>query len=82
MSLTDRQKQTIQQALQSKGFGACPGCRQASWQLADDLVGIPTTSMGGGMAIGGGHIPMAQIVCTRCGFVSHHAVGVLGFKLE
>lgn len=80
--MTDRQKQTIQAGLQQRGFGACPTCRQTNWQLGDDLVHAPTTSLGGGMSLGGPHIPMAQIICTNCGFVSHHAVGVLGIRLD
>lgn len=82
MGMTDRQKQTIQQSLQGKGFGACPMCRQGGWQVGDELVHAPTTSLGGGMSLGGPHIPMAQIICTNCGFVSHHAVGALGIKLQ
>lgn len=82
MSMTDRQKQTIQASLQKKGFSACPICRQSNWQMAEDLVHAPTTSLSGGMALGGPHVPMAQIICTNCGFVSHHAVGVLGIRLE
>jgi hypothetical protein len=82
MGMTDRQKQTIQETLQRKGFGACPMCRQGNWQLGEDLVHAPATSLEGGMALGGPHIPMVQIICTNCGFVSHHAAGVLGIKLE
>jgi ribosomal protein L37E len=82
MGLTDRQKSTIQSALQKKGFGACPLCRQTNWQLGDDFVHAPVTALGGSVAFGGSHIPMIQIVCTHCGFVSHHAAGVLGIPLE
>ncbi len=82
MGLTDRQKNTIKSALQQKGFGACPMCHKSNWQFGDDLVHAPVTALGGSMAIGGPHIPMVQIVCTNCGFVSHHAAGALGIPLE
>lgn len=82
MGMTDRQKQTIQQALQSKGFGACPLCRQNNWQLWDGFVQAPAVSLSGDIAFGGSHVPMVQIICTNCGFVSHHAAGVLGIRLE
>ena len=82
MSMTDRQKQTIKDALQKKGFGACPMCKQSNWQVGDDLVHSPVTTLGGPMSLGGPHIPMVQIVCTNCGFVAHHAAGVLGIRLE
>lgn len=84
MSMTDRQKATIQEVLRQKGFGpSCPMCRNTSWQLHDDLVHSPVTVLGAAiMQVGGPVIPMAQLICTNCGFVSHHAVGALGIKLE
>ena len=82
MALTDRQKQTIQNSLQGKIRGGCPLCGQMNWTLGDELVSANTTSIQGGMAIGGPFIPMVQMVCQNCGFVSHHAVGALGIDLR
>lgn len=82
MSLTDKQKQSIQQNLESKIRGTCPMCGQSSWSLEDQLVATNATSLGGGLAMGGPFIPLVQLVCTTCGFVAHHAVGALGVKLQ
>lgn len=82
MGMTDRQKQTVQRALQGKIAGPCPMCRQANWQIAEDFVQTPTMAIGGGVALGGPVIPMVQVICTNCGFVAHYAAGVIGIKLE
>jgi len=83
MSLTERQKQTIQQSLSAKKVRAsCPMCNAQQWQLWDDMVAATPTQPGGGMAIGGPHVPMIQLVCTNCGFVSHHAAAVLGIQIN
>jgi hypothetical protein len=82
MALTDRQKETIQSSLQSKIRGNCPMCNSSNWSLENQVVATTATSLGGGMAMGGPYIPMVQLVCTNCGFVSHHAVGALGINLK
>ena len=82
MALTDRQKQTIQKNLQQKIRGNCPMCGQSAWSLQEEVVTTTTASLGGGMAMGGGFVPMIQVICTNCGFVAHHAVGSLGIDLK
>ena len=82
MALTDNQKETLMGNLRSKIAGQCPMCTGNQWTVIEELVAIPAISLGGGMAMGGPTIPMAQLVCSSCGFVSHHAVGVLGFELS
>lgn len=83
MALTDRQKDTIQQALKGKIQGGCPMCGDRSWQLQDSLVHTPAVSIGGSVSLGGGNlIPLAQVICTNCGFVAFHAAGGLGIDLS
>lgn len=82
MALTDRQKQTILDNLRGKIRNPCPRCSQGNFTLGDEVVATTTTSLQGGMAVGGPIIPMVQAVCTNCGFVSHHAIGVLGIDLQ
>ena len=83
MGLTDRQRKTMMDGLQAKGVRPqCPMCARNQWTLSDDLVIGTAFTLGGGMSLGGAHIPMCQLVCNNCGFVSHHAVGVLGIKLD
>lgn len=82
MALTDRQKATVTQNLQSRIKGPCPMCGQQQWTIGDEIVAATTTSLGGGMAIGGPMVPMIQVICNTCGFVAHHAVGALGIQLN
>ncbi len=57
-------------------------CGYAAWSIEEEIVAATTTSLAGGMAIGGRFVPMVQLICTHCGFVAHHAVGVLGINLN
>lgn len=81
MALTTRQKETISQRLREIN-GACPICQTRNWAIGDEIVGANSVSLGGSTVMGGPFIPMAQIVCNRCGFVSHHAVALLGIQLN
>lgn len=82
MTLTESQKGTILASLQAKIKGACPLCSHSNWTLGDNVVAATTTSLGGGMVIGGPFVPMVQLICTNCGFVAHHAIGALGIPLK
>jgi len=82
MALTQRQKTNIMESLRVKVKAPCPRCVQNYWQMQDELVMAPATSFGGGLAIGGPHVPMIQVICTNCGYVAHHAVGALGIDLS
>ena len=82
MSLTTTQRQTVMSALTARGIRSCPLCGYSGWTLGEELVTATTTSLAGGAVFGGPIIPMIQLVCNRCGFVSHHAVGALGVKLD
>jgi hypothetical protein len=82
MALTERQKEKILSSLRTKAKAHCPMCGGTNWELWEEMVGAMAASPQGGIGIGGPYIPMVQIVCTNCGFVSHHAVGVLGIDLK
>lgn len=83
MGLTDREKTKIQDALNDRGVRpVCPMCSKSQWTIADSFVMANPVSLGGDTVLGGGGIPMAQLICTNCGLVSHHAVGALGFDLK
>ena len=82
MSLTDRERQAVADTLKQKGARGCPICGATSWQLQDEMVATVPSVPGGGLSIGGAHIPMIQVVCTNCGFVSHHAAAALGIQIN
>ena len=83
MGLTDRQKQKIQDSLTEKGVrGQCPMCGRSNWNIMESLVAGTPITLGGDLELGSGSVPMAQLACGNCGFVSHHAIGALGFDLS
>lgn len=82
MAFTDRQKERILSSLRTKIRANCPMCTQTNWELGQEMVGVMAASPQGGIGIGGPYVPMVQVICTNCGFVSHHAVGVLGIDLN
>jgi len=82
MAMTDRQKDLVVQQLRAKVRAGCPICGQGNWTVGDEVVICTTSSLQGGVAIGGPVIPMVQVVCNNCGFVAHHAVGALGINLR
>ncbi|MBW0164537.1 MAG: hypothetical protein HYI21_03225 [Sediminibacterium sp. Gen4] len=81
MALTTRQKEMIADKLKRIN-GACPICSQKNWTIGDEIVSATSVSLGGSTVMGGPFIPMAQVVCNNCGFVSHHAVALLGISLN
>ncbi len=82
MALSERQKSTVMTALKAKIRGSCPMCAATTWTLHDEVVSSTTVSLGGGTTIGGKMVPLVQLVCNKCGFAPHHAVGLLGIDLS
>jgi hypothetical protein len=79
-SLTDGQKAEIAKRLGERGVRSqCPMCGHDSFVLADGyFIHSIQPNLGGGLVLGGPSVPTVAIVCSKCGFVSQHAVGVLG----
>ena len=77
---TDSQKKDIVERLQQKGVrGACPMCNKPNFTLLEGYFhNSPQAFAGVGLVLGGPTIPTIAIVCTNCGFLSHHAAGALG----
>lgn len=81
MSLTTKQKENIAEKLK-KINGSCPICNQKNWTIGDEIVSANSVSLAGSTVMGGPFIPMVQVVCNNCGFVSHHAVALLGISIN
>jgi hypothetical protein len=81
MALTTKQKETIIAKLRSID-GSCPICKNKNWIIGDEIVSANSVSLGGSTVMGGPFIPMTQVVCNNCGFVSHHAVALLGISIN
>jgi hypothetical protein len=77
--ILEEQKEKIISALMSRGAKApCPRCNNANFTLVDGYFNQPIQAELGGLVIGGPSIPSVIVICTRCGYMSQHALGVLG----
>ncbi|MFA6272247.1 MAG: hypothetical protein WC693_04040 [Patescibacteria group bacterium] len=78
MEQSDKEK--IIKALNDRVAGLpCPRCGNQQFNLVDGYV---TQSLQkdfkSGMILGGPALPSVVVVCSRCGFMSQHALGALG----
>ena len=73
------QKHRIVEALEAAGAKLpCPRCSTNSFTLLDGYFNQPLQGeLGGGVVFGGPNVPSVVVVCTRCGYLSQHALGVL-----
>jgi ribosomal protein S27AE len=56
----------------------CPRCGFQQFTLANGYFNQPLQEKLSGLVLGGPAIPSVAVICTRCGFISQHALGVLG----
>lgn len=56
----------------------CPRCGHNQFGLVDGYVALPLTPKVGVALIGGQNVPCVVTYCMRCGFISLHAMGVIG----
>ncbi|MDO8567794.1 MAG: hypothetical protein Q7R57_03665 [Dehalococcoidales bacterium] len=78
--LSEEQKQKIIDALTSHGVNLpCPRCGSCKFSLLDGYFNQTLqTELTGGLTLGGPVLPSFAVVCNQCGFMSQHALGVLG----
>jgi hypothetical protein len=84
-SLTKEKKEEIIRTLSERGVkGLCPMCGNNHFVVADGYFNTAIQNDFKTLNLGGPSIPTISIICSRCGFVSQHALGVLGLlpKLE
>jgi hypothetical protein len=60
----------------------CPRCGGQSFQLLDGYFNQLISADLGSFQIGGPSIPSVVVACKQCGFLSQHALGVLGLLPE
>jgi predicted nucleic-acid-binding Zn-ribbon protein len=83
MEFTDDLKQKIIDRLEERNARlACPRCGNNNFVILDGYVNQPMSNKLGSIVLGGPTIPTAVIACSRCGFLSLHALGVLGLFPE
>ena len=77
--ISQEKKLEIKRILDVKlGAVTCQMCHQDSFIIADGYLNNKIQDNLDGFEIGGPTLPTVSIICTKCGFVSQHALGVLG----
>jgi predicted nucleic-acid-binding Zn-ribbon protein len=77
--MKEDEKQKIIQALEERGAKLpCPRCGNQQFTLVDGYFNQTIQTELKGMVIGGPSVPSIVVVCTRCGYMSQHALGALG----
>ena len=77
--LPQERKEELIAELKKRGVPrACPMCSRNKWTMADGYFNTTLQTNLTGVSIGGLGIPSIGIICSNCGFISHHALGILG----
>jgi len=78
-TLSRAEVEKIIQALREHGAELpCPRCGNPDFNVEPVYFAHPIQTTLTGINLGGPSIPTAVTVCTRCGFLSEHALGALG----
>lgn len=78
-TLTEDEKRRIANVISSRIPNlACPMCHRNNFIITDGYFNSSINANLQSMVLGGASIPSIGIVCANCGFISHHALGVLG----
>ena len=78
-TLSDERKAQIIAALEKSGAKLpCPRCGNKTFSLIDGYFNQTLQFQLGGITLGGPSIPTVVVACNQCGFLSQHAIGVLG----
>ena len=79
--ISNEEKQKIVVELNKRinsGEIKCPMCGNKHFIIADGYFNSIMQDNLNNIALGGPSIPSIAIVCSKCGFISSHALGVLG----
>lgn len=77
--MKSEERENIKKALEERGVKApCPRCGNEKFFLTEGYFVQSLQDEAKGIVIGGPGLPSVVVVCTHCGFISQHALGVLG----
>ena len=77
--LTPDEKEKIIKELNSrKTDPSCPMCGNKNFAVADAYFNNILQDDFSSLQLGGPSIPTIPVICTNCGFIAQHALGVLG----
>jgi len=57
---------------------SCPMCGHAHFTIADAYLSNTLQADFKSVTLGGPSIPSLAIICTNCGFISQHSLGIIG----
>jgi ribosomal protein S27AE len=76
--MDDAEQKKVIAALEKAGARLpCPRCGNTQFSLLDGYINNPIQSNLSGIFIGGPSIPAVVVACTKCGYLSQHALGAL-----
>jgi len=75
---SEEKKQKIINILNTKIKAHCPMCGHNNFTLASSYIRNDLQDDLESVNLGGPSIPSVAIICTNCGFISNHAIGILG----
>lgn len=61
---------------------SCPFCNKSVFQIQEGLFINVLQKDWKTIELGGNSIPVIVLICTNCGFVSQHSLGILGLLEE
>lgn len=77
--LTDKEKQEVKEIIINKVHNlTCPMCKKQNFMVADGYFINGLHTKASIMDWNGQAIPTIGIICENCGFVSQHALGIIG----
>jgi hypothetical protein len=74
----EKKKKIISELEARKAILPCPRCGNTAFTLLDGYINTFVQSDLRNINIGGPSIPSIATACNQCGFISAHALGVLG----
>jgi predicted RNA-binding Zn-ribbon protein involved in translation (DUF1610 family) len=78
-NLSSEEKQKIIDKLSEKGANhPCPRCTSKNFTILDGYFAQPIQPSLTNLMFGGPSVPSVVIVCNNCGYMSQHALGMLG----
>ena len=82
--LSEERKNEIINELRDRGANLpCPRCGHQNFIISDGyFIQNMQTEFKAAIVVGGPVIPTIAIICQNCGFISHHALGIVGLLPE
>ncbi len=78
MAIDESKQQKVKDFLdQNTGRFSCPICDSKSWQIGE-LVSPPSMNNQGQINMGGGGIPLVEVICNKCYHVEFFAARPMG----